>query len=90
MHLCPVVAAITAQSSVGVARVEAVSPGVLDAQLAALADDMAPAAVKTGLLGSAGTVAVVARWVDKLRARGAGRAGGRSGAGRQHGRGVCR
>lgn len=42
MHLCPVVAAITAQSSVGVARVEAVSPEVLDAQLAALADDMPP------------------------------------------------
>ena len=70
VHLCPVVAAITAQSSVGVARVEAVSPEVLDAQLAALADDMPPAAIKTGLLGSAGTVAVVARWVDKLRARG--------------------
>ena len=70
VHLCPVLAAITAQSSVGVARVEAVSPEVLDAQLAALADDMPPAAIKTGLLGSAGTVAVVARWVDKLRARG--------------------
>ena len=69
VHLCPVVAAITAQSSVGVARVEAVSPEVLDAQLAALADDMPPAAIKTGLLGSAGTVAVVARWVDKLRER---------------------
>ena len=69
VHLCPVVAAITAQNSVGVTRVEAVSPDVLDAQLAALAADMPPAAIKTGLLGSAANVAVVARWVDRLRER---------------------
>ena len=69
VHLCPVVAAVTAQNSVGVARVEPVSPELLDAQLAALADDMPPAAVKTGLLGSAENVAVVARWIDRLRAR---------------------
>ena len=53
VHLCPVVAAITAQNSVGVMRVVPVDPDVLDAQLAALAGDMPPAAVKTGLLGSA-------------------------------------
>ena len=70
VHLCPVVAVITAQNSVGVARVAPVDPDVLDAQLAALADDMPPAAIKTGLLGSADNVAVVARWVDRLRARG--------------------
>ena len=70
VHLCPVVAAITAQNSVGVMRVVPVDPDVLDAQLAALAGDMPPAAVKTGLLGSADNVAVVARWIDRLRARG--------------------
>lgn len=69
VHLCPVVAAITAQNSQAVTRVEAVAPDVLDAQLAALADDMLPAAIKTGLLGSADNVAVVARWVDRLRER---------------------
>ena len=69
VHLCPVVAAITAQNSVGVMRVAPVDPDVLDAQLAALADDMPPAAIKTGLLGSADIVAVVARWIDRLRAR---------------------
>ncbi|MFC0591515.1 bifunctional hydroxymethylpyrimidine kinase/phosphomethylpyrimidine kinase [Ottowia pentelensis] len=69
-HLCPVVAAVTAQNSRAVTRVAPVTPDLLDAQLAALADDMPPAAIKTGLLGSADNVAVVARWVDRLRARG--------------------
>jgi hydroxymethylpyrimidine kinase/phosphomethylpyrimidine kinase/thiamine-phosphate diphosphorylase len=68
-HLCPVVAAVTAQNSTAVAQVMPVTPQVLDAQLAALAADMPPAAIKVGLLGSAGNVHVVARWVDRLRAR---------------------
>ena len=69
VHLCPVVAAVTAQNSVGVTRVAPVAPDLLDAQLAALAADMPPAVIKTGLLGSADNIAVVARWVDRLRAR---------------------
>ncbi len=67
VHACPVVATVTAQNSVAVTRVEAVSAELLDAQLAALAADMPPAAIKTGLLGNAEQVAVVARWVDQLR-----------------------
>ncbi|AVO34930.1 phosphomethylpyrimidine kinase [Ottowia oryzae] len=67
VHLCPVVAAITVQNSVAVTQVEPVSPELLDAQLAALAADMPPAAIKTGLLGGAAQIAVVARWVDRLR-----------------------
>ncbi|HRN74598.1 bifunctional hydroxymethylpyrimidine kinase/phosphomethylpyrimidine kinase [Ottowia sp.] len=67
-HLCPVVVAVTAQNSVGVTRVEPVAPDLLEAQLAALFDDMPPAAVKTGLLGSADNVVRVARWIDRLRA----------------------
>lgn len=66
-HACPVVATVTAQNSVAVRRIEAITPELLDAQLAALADDMPPAAIKTGLLGNAAQVAVVARWVDRLR-----------------------
>ncbi len=69
VHLCPVVAAITAQNSRAVTRVAPVAPELLDAQLTALADDMPPAAIKTGLLGSAENVAVLARWVDRLRER---------------------
>ncbi|MEZ5641691.1 MAG: bifunctional hydroxymethylpyrimidine kinase/phosphomethylpyrimidine kinase [Burkholderiaceae bacterium] len=68
-HLCPVVAAVTAQNSRAVTRVEPVSAELLDAQLAALAGDLPPAAIKTGLLGSAANIAVVARWVDRLRER---------------------
>lgn len=70
VHLCPVVAAVTAQSTTEVARIDAVAPDLLDAQLAALAGDMPPAVIKTGLLGSANNARVLARWVDRLRARG--------------------
>ncbi|WP_137893579.1 bifunctional hydroxymethylpyrimidine kinase/phosphomethylpyrimidine kinase [Ramlibacter sp. 2FC] len=69
LHLCPVVAAVTAQNSVAVTRVQPVAPELLDAQLAALAEDLPPLAIKTGLLGGPEQVAVVARWVDRLRAR---------------------
>lgn len=67
VHGCTVVAAITAQNSAAVTRVEPVSPELLDAQLAALSQDMPPHAIKTGLLGSAQNVRVVCRWVDQVR-----------------------
>jgi hydroxymethylpyrimidine kinase/phosphomethylpyrimidine kinase/thiamine-phosphate diphosphorylase len=69
VHLCPAVAAVTAQNSCVVTQAQPVSPELLDAQLAALARDMPPAAIKTGLLGSAENIAVVARWIDRLRQR---------------------
>ncbi|HKX40780.1 MAG TPA: bifunctional hydroxymethylpyrimidine kinase/phosphomethylpyrimidine kinase, partial [Burkholderiaceae bacterium] len=67
VHLCPVTAAVTAQNTVAVTRIDAVSPALLEAQLAALADDLPPAVIKTGLLGSADNARVLARWVDRLR-----------------------
>jgi hydroxymethylpyrimidine kinase/phosphomethylpyrimidine kinase/thiamine-phosphate diphosphorylase len=67
IHACTAVAAITAQNSVGVERVEPVATALLDAQLAALANDLPPGAVKTGLLGSVENVRCVAGWVDRLR-----------------------
>lgn len=67
VHLCPVVAAITAQNSLGVQLVQATAAAVLEAQLAALAEDLPPAVIKTGLLGSAENVRVVAAWVQGLR-----------------------
>ncbi len=70
VHACTAVAAITAQNSQAVTRVEPVRPELLDAQLAALAQDMPPAAVKTGLLGSVDNLRVVCQWVDRLRAHG--------------------
>jgi hydroxymethylpyrimidine kinase/phosphomethylpyrimidine kinase/thiamine-phosphate diphosphorylase len=68
VHGCTAVAAITAQNSVAVTRVEPVSPDLLDAQLAALAQDLPPQAIKTGLLGSVDNLRVVCRWVDQVRA----------------------
>ena len=68
LHGCTAVAAITAQNSMGVMRVEPVAADLLDAQLAALASDFAPRAIKTGLLGTPENVRCVARWVDRLRA----------------------
>jgi hydroxymethylpyrimidine kinase/phosphomethylpyrimidine kinase/thiamine-phosphate diphosphorylase len=70
VHGCTAVAAITAQNSVAVTRVEPVSAELLDAQLRALAQDMPPHAIKTGLLGSVDNVRVVCQWVDRLRAQG--------------------
>jgi hydroxymethylpyrimidine kinase/phosphomethylpyrimidine kinase/thiamine-phosphate diphosphorylase len=67
VHGCTALAALTAQNSLGVRRVDAVATDLLDAQLAALASDMPPRAIKTGLLGSAHNVRCVADWVDRLR-----------------------
>lgn len=67
-HLCPVVAAVTAQNSVAVTQVQPVPPDWLDAQLAALAADMPPRAIKCGLLGSVDNLRVLLGWVDRLRA----------------------
>ncbi|WOB07519.1 PfkB family carbohydrate kinase [Piscinibacter gummiphilus] len=70
VHLCPIVALLTAQSSVAVESVHPVPPEQLHAQLEALAHDLPPRAIKTGLLGSVANVRVVAQWVDRLRQRG--------------------
>jgi hydroxymethylpyrimidine/phosphomethylpyrimidine kinase len=63
-----VVAALTAQSTQGVSRTLPVEPSMVAAQIAALAEDFALAAVKTGMLG---TAAVVDAVVESLRRFGA-------------------
>lgn len=70
VHLCPVVAAVTAQNSLSVDHTNALPVELIEQQLQALEADMPPRAIKTGLLGGPEQVALVARWVDKLRARG--------------------
>ena len=69
VHGACAVAAVTAQHSLAVTHIEPVAPEVLDAQLAALADDMPPDAIKTGLLGSLANLRVVVAWVRRIRAR---------------------
>lgn len=61
------IVALTAQNTLGVREVEAVSTAMIEAQLAALAEDLPPAAVKSGMLG---TAAVVRRVAHALRGYG--------------------
>ena len=56
-----VVVAITAQNTHGVRAVEVVPEAMVRAQLIALAEDLPPAALKTGMLAEAGLVRQVAR-----------------------------
>lgn len=56
VHLCPVVAAVTAQHSQGVNAVFPLPASQVRAQLSALRQDLPPRVVKTGLLASAATV----------------------------------
>lgn len=67
VHGCTVVAAITAQNSVGVQLIATVDVAVFEAQLVALADDMPPAAIKVGMIGSVDNLHVLVRWIDRLR-----------------------
>ena len=67
VHGCTAIAALTAQNSVAVERVDAVPAAQLEAQLAALAADLRPRVIKTGMLGSVENARCVASWVDRLR-----------------------
>jgi len=55
-----VVCAVTAQNTQGVRAWQALPPALVTEQLDALADDLPPQAVKSGMLGSADVVAAVA------------------------------
>jgi hydroxymethylpyrimidine/phosphomethylpyrimidine kinase len=59
-----VVTAITAQNTLGISRVETLSPEIVAAQMDAVLSDVGADVVKTGMLGSAAVVEVVA---SKLR-----------------------
>ncbi|HZI74352.1 MAG TPA: bifunctional hydroxymethylpyrimidine kinase/phosphomethylpyrimidine kinase, partial [Gemmatimonadales bacterium] len=56
-----VIVALTAQNTRGVRAVEPVSESMVSAQLTALAEDLPPAALKTGMLAEALLVRLVAR-----------------------------
>jgi hydroxymethylpyrimidine/phosphomethylpyrimidine kinase len=57
-----VITALTAQNTAAVLGVDLVDPAFVDLQIEAVLDDLAVAGVKTGMLASAATVGVVARW----------------------------
>jgi hydroxymethylpyrimidine/phosphomethylpyrimidine kinase len=64
VHGMTAVTAITAQNTVGVEAIEAVSPEMIAAQVGAVAEDIGVDAVKIGMLGTAETVEAV---VEALR-----------------------
>jgi hydroxymethylpyrimidine/phosphomethylpyrimidine kinase len=57
------ITALTVQNTEGVLRVEPLCPELVRATLEALADDISPAAVKIGMLGSGEVAAVVAEFL---------------------------
>jgi hydroxymethylpyrimidine/phosphomethylpyrimidine kinase len=59
VHGMTAITAITAQSTVGVSAIEAVSPATIVAQVRAVAEDIGVDAVKVGMLGTAETVDAV-------------------------------
>ena len=59
VHGMTAITAITAQNTVGVSAVEAVSPATIVAQVRAVAEDIGVDAVKIGMLGTAATVDAV-------------------------------
>ena len=61
------VTAVTAQNTVGVLAWEPVTPALVGRQIDALVADLPPAAVKTGMLGSAEIVEIVAQRISDLR-----------------------
>ncbi|TAN37764.1 MAG: bifunctional hydroxymethylpyrimidine kinase/phosphomethylpyrimidine kinase [Verrucomicrobia bacterium] len=57
---CTIISALTVQNTTGVFRVAPVAPDLLREQVAHLAADLPPVAIKLGMLGSAAQVRVVA------------------------------
>ncbi len=57
--------AVTAQNTRGVSRIHPIPVDVVEAQLAALADDLPPDAVKTGMLATAELVGTVAAGIER-------------------------
>jgi hydroxymethylpyrimidine kinase/phosphomethylpyrimidine kinase/thiamine-phosphate diphosphorylase len=68
VHGCTVITAITAQNTKGIAAIDVVSPGMIEAQLLALEKDLPPRAVKVGMLGTADVVNLVVRHLESLDA----------------------
>jgi hydroxymethylpyrimidine/phosphomethylpyrimidine kinase len=66
VHGMTAITAITAQNTVGVEAIEAVSPQVILAQIGAVADDIGIDAIKIGMLGTAETIEAVVAGIGLL------------------------
>jgi hydroxymethylpyrimidine/phosphomethylpyrimidine kinase len=68
VHGTTAITAITAQNTVAVKQVEAVSPAMIVAQVRAVVEDLGVDAVKIGMLGSVATTEAVSRALDLVPA----------------------
>ena len=68
VHACTVITALTVQNTTGVFRVAPVAPDLLREQLAALAADLPPAAIKIGMLATVEHVRIVAEFLRQTDA----------------------
>jgi hydroxymethylpyrimidine/phosphomethylpyrimidine kinase len=66
VHGMTAITAITAQNTVGVSAVEAISPSVIVSQVRAVCDDIGVDAVKIGMLGTARTVEAVLEALESV------------------------
>jgi hydroxymethylpyrimidine/phosphomethylpyrimidine kinase len=66
VHGTTAITAITAQNTLGVTAIHPVPPGIVRAQIDAVASDLSPAAVKTGMLATADLVETVAAALIEL------------------------
>ena len=67
VHAASVVTCITAQNPCGVRGIQPCSVFIVRRQLEAVFEELPPAAVKTGMLYSAGIIAVVADFLERWR-----------------------
>lgn len=66
VYATTVITVVTAQNTRGITSTQVIDPGVVKAQINALLKDLAPGAVKTGLLGTAEIVGLVASTSGRL------------------------
>src|ERR1700712_1658911 len=72
VHGMTAITAITAQNTVGVAAIGAISPELILAQVRAVAQDIGIDAIKIGMLGTVATIEAVVQAITELGGREAG------------------
>lgn len=65
VYACSVITAVTAQNTLGVTGIQAVSPAMVAAQIDAVMSDIHPRAVKIGMVNDAATISAIADSLSK-------------------------
>lgn len=64
-----VITAVTAQNTIGVEKISEISPAMVGAQIDAVMTDIGARALKTGMLGNAGIIEIVAKKIQKYNVK---------------------